>query len=321
MDDIIYSINNVIHIQNDNDDLNHILITNSKTALYNHFNDNSIAEQLRIIGGAWLDDMIVRNIFAHNDNQELGNGLLNIGNNKTDILSLNSSNIHLETSKIFDINKNKETRFLLDSLENSISIGTSNLNNFQIEGKNINIGNNSKINLDGILYLKQNKINKIFYNNGELMYLNTNTESICESGIYLSWDIEKIKALINPSCYTFRVTCKFHATNNGGDTMYCHFSIMVNPKIDEYSNYPGQITITEKHETYNTNCKIEDIVIIRITDNKVFVSIKWKNKNIINNITIPHIDIEIFANDKIGNITIEKYGSILEGNGTVSIDS
>lgn len=316
----IYSINNVIHINNDNSNSNHIVITNDKNALYKNLNDVSIYEQVRIIGGTWFDNIVVRNIFAHNDNFGLGNSQLNIGSLETDVLYLNASNMHLKSSKIFDINPNKETRFILDSLNNSIDIGSIELNNFNIEGCNIHIGNNSKVILDGTVYLEQNRINKILYNNGELIYSNTNIESICETGFYLSWNIENILALIHPSCYTFRVTCKFHATNNGGDNIYSNFTIMVNPKIDENSNYPGQITLTEKHENYNRNCSIEDIEVIRNKENKVYVSIKWKNKNVNNNIAIAHTNMEIFANNKLGDIIIEKYGSI-EGVGIVSIDS
>ena len=170
------------------------------------------------------------------------------------------------------------------------------------------------------MYLKQNRINKILYNNSELIYSNTNTESICKTGFYLSWNIDNIRGLIYPACYTFRVTCKFHATNNGGDNIYSNFTIMVNPEIDINLNYPGQITLTEKYENYNRNCSIEYIEAIRNTENKVYVSIKWKNKNVNNNIAIAHTDMEIFANTKIGDILIEKYGSI-DGIGIVTIDS
>jgi len=316
----IYSINNVIHINNDNNNSNHIVITNDKNALYKNLNDVSIYEQVRIIGGAWFDNIIVRNIFAHNDNYGLGNSQLNIGNSATDALYLNASNMHLNTSIIFEINSNKDTKFILDSLNNSIDIGSIDLNNFNIEGSNINIGNNSKVILNGTVYLKQNRINKILYNNGELIYSNTNTESICKTGFYLSWDIDNIIGLIYPACYTFRVTCKFHATNNAGDNIYSNFTIMVNPEIDINASYPGQIALTEKYENYNRNCSIEDIAVIRNKENKVYVSIKWKNKNVNNNIAIAYTDMEIFANKKIGDIMIEKYGSI-EGVGIVSIDS
>lgn len=319
-DDCIYSINNIIHINNDNKNSNHIVITNDKNALYKNLNDVSIYEQVRIIGGTWFDNIVVRNILAHNDNYGLGNSQLNIGNLVTDELYLTSSNMHLESSKIFDINYNKDTRFILDSINNSIDIGSIELNNFNIEGCNIHIGKNSKVILDGTVYLKQNIINKILYSNGELIYSNTNIESVCKTGFYLSWNIENIQKLIYPACYTFRVTCKFYATNNGGDNIYSNFTIMVNPEMNENLNYPGQITLTEKYENYNKNCSIEDIEIIRNKDNKVYVSIKWKNKNINNNIAIAYTDMEIFANKKIGDILIEKYGSI-EGAGIVNIDS
>lgn len=91
----LYSINRVIHIDN-SDSTHRTFIGTDQDITYSNIEDTKITEQFRVVGGTWTDDFVVRNIFTHNDDQDVENFKLNIGCN-VDTINVDSLNLSLAT--------------------------------------------------------------------------------------------------------------------------------------------------------------------------------------------------------------------------------
>ena len=94
----IYSINRAINIDNSTS-THHTIFSANSDSVYLNINDNKITDQVRVIGGLWSDDQIVRSIKSHDDDYGLGNGLIDIGRND-DTITVNSCNISIGTESL-----------------------------------------------------------------------------------------------------------------------------------------------------------------------------------------------------------------------------
>jgi hypothetical protein len=91
----LYTINRIININN-SDKIHRTVICNDPEIVYSNIEDSKITEQFRVVGGTWTDDFVVRNIFTHNDDQDVENFKLNIGCN-VDTIVVESMNLSLAT--------------------------------------------------------------------------------------------------------------------------------------------------------------------------------------------------------------------------------
>lgn len=185
----------------------------------------------------------------------------------------------------------------------------------------INDDNNTKgIAIRDALYIKTNEMNKILYSFGNCKYTGTNATSECEIGFDMSWNNNtSIFTDGDIDSYMFRVSCRFHVAKKTNDLAYRRFEVFVNPKADSSNNLPGEVTTVETYDSTSSNFTIVSSEVVRVTDTKARLIVKWNNKDIQNTTTRAYLDLEIFAHQDIGDITFERYAAIASGGiGTVS---
>lgn len=162
----LYSVNDVININNDNKDL---VIALDQVAVYKSLNDSSVDSLLRIVGGISGDTMRIQNIKSHKTDEDfsyytpaIAGGILNIGeslddinvkgktidiaeNGNESIINLYGCNIMIG-EEISTINvKGTNTTIATNNLTNSVTT---------INGKNVNIAENNKTGTQTNIYGK-----------------------------------------------------------------------------------------------------------------------------------------------------------------------
>lgn len=146
----LYSINKAINIDNSTNTHHTIFSANSEN-VYLNINDNTISDQVRVIGGLWSDDQITRSIKSHQDNYGLGNGLIDIGRTD-DKITVNSCNVSIGTeslvnsrakmvAKAIDIGENDTISTFVGS---NITVGNSDVSLISNDGsKSLSLGTSS----------------------------------------------------------------------------------------------------------------------------------------------------------------------------------
>ena len=162
----LYTVNDVININNDNKDL---VIALDQVAVYKSLNDSSVDSLLRIVGGISGDTMRIQNIKSHKTDEDFSyytpaitGGILNIGeslddinvkgktidiaeNGNESIINLYGCNIMIG-EEISTINvKGTNTTIATNNLTNSVTT---------INGKNVNIAENNKTGTQTNIYGK-----------------------------------------------------------------------------------------------------------------------------------------------------------------------
>jgi len=162
----LYTINDVININNDNKEL---VIALDQVKVYKNLNDSSVDSLLRIVGGISGDTMRIQNIKSHKTDEDftyytpaIEGGILNIGENEDDInlkgktidiaetgnesiINLYGSNIMIG-EEISTINvKGTNTTIATNNLTNSVTT---------INGKNVHIAENNKTGTQTNIYGK-----------------------------------------------------------------------------------------------------------------------------------------------------------------------
>lgn len=150
----LYSINRVINIDNGSDSKKLVIATDSEK-IYKNLVDPLVTSQVRIIGGAWTDDLVVNNIVCHPNNEDTSysthsNNILNIalpGNN----VNMKGKNINITSvedastlnvyGKTINIGEDVSTTTIKTNIMNITTAGQESTTN--INGKTLNMSENN----------------------------------------------------------------------------------------------------------------------------------------------------------------------------------
>lgn len=150
----LYSINRVINIDNGSDSKKLVIATDSEK-IYKNLVDPLVTSQVRIIGGAWTDDLVVNNIVCHPNNEDTSysthsNNILNIalpGNN----VNMKGKNINITSvedastlnvyGKTINIGEDVSTTTIKTNIMNITTAGQASTTN--INGKTLNMSENN----------------------------------------------------------------------------------------------------------------------------------------------------------------------------------
>jgi hypothetical protein len=168
------------------------------------------------------------------------------------------------------------------------------------------------------LYLKTDQVNKLFYNIGGVKYQDVTKDTDASLGFELSWPLNTVMNDTDADTYVFRVSCKFHAACTGNSVASINFDALVMPK-DDGGTFPGEISMSDIYQSRSKSFKKIDCTISRLDVNKVLLKVSWGyRRNLPDNaITRAYLDMEVFAHQSLGDLTITKHSSIT-GSGTLA---
>jgi len=147
----VYSINNVIHIDDDSFS-KHVVVANNLIKTRESYNDPELVSQFRVIGGLWTDILNVNKILPHNDNQGYERNYLQVGDTNS-IVYIQGKHIDVGNGQMviyqdqnkLTLNEGSSAQLILDASEGSITLGKANeTKDTHIYGENVYIGEPGK---------------------------------------------------------------------------------------------------------------------------------------------------------------------------------
>ena len=133
---------------------NQAVISNDYDQINAFFDDPTFVSDFSVLGGIWSDDLIIRNIKAHNDSQINSVNLeLNIGSSN-DIINVSFSNCILGIDNV-------NVRAMFNEPSASIIIGTAATNSFITNTKAFNINASTQYDIITPLYIINSDINAV----------------------------------------------------------------------------------------------------------------------------------------------------------------
>lgn len=141
-----------------------------------------------------------------------------------------------------------------------------------------------------IMYLKTGGMNKIQYGYGNVLKTTLGTQT-------LSVDIQWTNATAFHR-NAFRLTAKLHVASERPSSAYRRIESVVTPVDDATNGYPSQLTMAESANCTNSDFPSITHSILRKNDKAVTLTFEW-NASI--QPYVANVDIEVFANDNLGN--------------------
>jgi hypothetical protein len=305
----IFSVNNVLHIEEDSEK-QYIVISPNLLDARNNFNDPNIRSQLRVVGGTWTEEITTSKILPQDDNQGYPNKQLTFGNS-------NTHEIHLG-NKFHLLNSN--TDVILNG--SNFTIGNQDTV-YTISSSNLSINNNIEL-LSDDLAVKVDSLSIVSSNNYQhktpLFDLNDGIVTASNSNVLLmngKVEIDSNNMLVDINNYNLNDILKVNSSNSFELTTEnvllsnTNLSIVNSNMSLSSSNFDISMT--------NFDIVADDMSIIADTvniDNKILID----SSNVITNISSNIVNATNIIKNETANYSVKTTNNMnLDSTSTMNV--